>query len=94
MDSPAPDKKTLGVATCASVTSVLEGGLETAHWGLLAFCTVKIASSKVSEKPCLERMRQRDREVLMLSYGLFRVRYIYTHVYKHTTLHTTHEHIL
>lgn len=73
-----------GIATCAPVTSVLEGGLETAHWGLLAFCTAKTASSKVSEKPCLQRMRQRAIEDLTLSSGLC----------IHTPLHTTHECIL
>lgn len=66
------------VAPCAPVTSVLEGGLETAHWGLLAFHTAKRASSKVSEKPCLKRMRLRDKEDPTLSSGLCGDRYTYT----------------
>lgn len=83
-----------GIATCTPVTSMLEAGLETAHWALLALCTAKTASSKVSEKPCLKRMRQRAIEDLTLSPGLCRDRCAYTRVCIHTPLHTAHECIL
>lgn len=78
-----------GIATCAPVASVLKDGLETAHWGLLAFCTAKTASSEVSEKPCLKRMRQRTIEDLILSSGLCGIG-AHTHVCAYTPLYTQH----
>lgn len=68
-------RKKAGVATGAPVSTVPEDGLETDHRGSLASCPAKVASSEVSGKPCLKRMRQREG----LFSGLCRARCSGTH---------------